>query len=86
MSAGLPVVATDLPGHREFIIPEETGMLVPIGRRAEFAASAVRLLKDRELARRWGEAGRARARRDFSPDVLVQKYQELYRDLRRSFR
>ena len=78
MTAGLPVVATDLPGHREFVVPEETGLLLPVGRRADFAAAAARLLNDPALARRWGEAGRVKSRRDFSPDVLIQRYRDLY--------
>ena len=37
MAAGVPVVATDIPGTRDLVVPDETGYLAPIGDRAGFA-------------------------------------------------
>ena len=37
MSHGVPVVATDIPGNRDLVVPGETGYLVPVGDRAGFA-------------------------------------------------
>ena len=37
MAAGVPVVATDIPGTRELVVPDVTGYLVPVGDRAAFA-------------------------------------------------
>ena len=37
MAAGVPVVATDIPGTRELVISDTTGYLVPVGDRAGFA-------------------------------------------------
>ena len=34
MAAGVPVVASDIPGNRDLIVPGETGFLVPLGNRA----------------------------------------------------
>ena len=63
MAAGVPVVATDVPGTRDLVVHGETGYLVPVGDRAGFARQTNRLLDDADLARRLGEAGRADARR-----------------------
>ena len=52
MAAGVPVVATDIPGTRELVLPEATGYLVPVGNRAAFAKYAERLLNDPALAAR----------------------------------
>ncbi len=46
MAAGVPVVATDIPGTRELVLPGVTGYLVPVGDRAAFAKYTERLLND----------------------------------------
>lgn len=81
MAAGVPVVASDIPGTRELVIPQETGLLVSVGDRAGFAREAHRLLEDPVLARRLGEAGRERVRRDFTMEKMVGSYAEMYQRL-----
>jgi glycosyltransferase involved in cell wall biosynthesis len=61
MLSGLPVVATDIRGPREQVVPEETGLLVPPGEVAPLAAALARLAADPALRARLGAAGRARA-------------------------
>jgi glycosyltransferase involved in cell wall biosynthesis len=61
MMAGLPVVATDIRGSREEVVPEETGLLVPVADAPALAAALARLAGDAGLRRRMGAAGRARA-------------------------
>ncbi len=63
MAAGVPVVATDIPGTRELVIPGATGYLVPVGDRAGFAKHTQRLLDDPALAARLSAAARDRANR-----------------------
>jgi glycosyltransferase involved in cell wall biosynthesis len=83
MAAGVPVVATDIPGTRDLVLPGTTGYLVPLGDRAGFARYTDRLLDDAELAARLGQAGRERARREFSVEKMIQLHAELYRELLR---
>jgi glycosyltransferase involved in cell wall biosynthesis len=78
MAAGLPVVASDIPGTRDLVVHGETGWLVRPGHRAGFARGALRVLDDPELARRWGEAGRRRATTEFGVESMVRRYAELY--------
>ncbi|MGE0734569.1 MAG: glycosyltransferase family 4 protein [Alphaproteobacteria bacterium] len=61
MMTGLPVVATDIRGSREEVVPEATGLLVPVGDAAALTASLNRLVGDAGLRARYGAAGRARA-------------------------
>lgn len=61
MMSGLPVVATDIRGSREEVVPEETGVLVPVDDSAALARALDRLVADPALRARWGAAGRARA-------------------------
>lgn len=81
MAAGLPVVATDVPGTRDLVVPERTGYLVPVGNRAQLARWTNAILDDAELAGRLGEAGRQRAEREFSVEKMVEHHAELYREL-----
>jgi len=61
MMSGLPVVATDIRGSREEVLPEVSGLLVPVRDPAALALAMDRLLVDADLRRRFGRAGRARA-------------------------
>jgi glycosyltransferase involved in cell wall biosynthesis len=61
MMTGLPVVATDIRGSREEVVPEETGLLVPVDDAAALARALNRLVADPALRARWGAAGRTRA-------------------------
>ncbi len=81
MAAGIPVVATDIPGNRDLVVPDETGFLVPLGDRASFARKAKLLLDDPELRARFGAAGQCRVREHFSVERMVDAHANLYRRL-----
>ena len=61
MLCGLPVVAAEVRGPAEQVVPEETGLLVPAGDGAALATALQRLVQDAPLRTRMGQAGRARA-------------------------
>ena len=82
IAAGLPVVATDIPGNRDLVVPEETGYLTPPGDRADTARWVNVLLDDEELAEKMGRAGRERMKNEFSVEQMVERYAELYEILR----
>ncbi len=81
MSLGLPVIATDIPGNRDLVVPEETGYLVPVGDRAAFARWSKVLLEQPELARRLGDTGRQRVISEFNVEKMVERHATLYRGL-----
>lgn len=57
-SFGKPVVATDVGGFSEAVIPGETGLLVPPRNAASLAQAITTLLGDPQKARRLGERAR----------------------------
>lgn len=61
MLTGLPVVATNVRGPAEQVVPEVTGLLVPPGNASALAAALARLVADQALRARIGAAGRERA-------------------------
>lgn len=81
MAAGVPVVATDISGNCDLVVPGETGYLVPVGDRAAFARETRRLLEDAELGRRLGEAGRRRMLTEFTIEQMIERHANLYREL-----
>jgi len=73
MAFGLPVVATRAGGLSEVVEDGVTGFLVPPGDSQAVAEAIIRLLRDQNLRRRMGEAGRKRVLDEFTVDrVLVQ--------------
>lgn len=65
MAAGVPVVATRSGGPEEIIVDGCSGLLVTPGDSLALAGCIARLLDDRELARRMGEAGRQRVQEHY---------------------
>ncbi len=61
MLTGLPVVASDIDGPREQVIPEQTGLLVAPRAAEPLANALARLAGDPALRTAMGEAGRERA-------------------------
>lgn len=78
MLAGTPVVASRTSGIPEAIDDGENGLLVAPGDAVELAAALQRLLVSPEERRRLGEAGRARAQRDFTVERMADDYERLY--------
>lgn len=81
MQAGLPVVASDIPGNRDLVTSEETGLLVTVGDRAAFARQTQRLLEDAALCQRLGSAASRRIAAEFNVDRMVSAHATLYRRL-----
>ncbi|HLH40249.1 MAG TPA: glycosyltransferase family 4 protein [Bryobacteraceae bacterium] len=80
MRAGLPVVATDVGGVAEAVIPE-TGLLVPRGDAGALAGALRRLIADPDLRARMGRAARARYQRHFTFSMTCAKTFDLYQRL-----
>jgi glycosyltransferase involved in cell wall biosynthesis len=73
MAAGLPVVSTSIGGIPEMVIENETGFLVPAGNVAALAGAIEKMINDRSLARKLGQAGYERTQRFFSIEKNVRE-------------
>lgn len=83
MASSLPVVATNVGGNREVVVPGETGLLVPARDPRALADGMLQLLADPERARRMGTAGRLRVEHEFAEQATVDAYESLYLELLR---
>ena len=72
MAAGLPVVATDIPGYREVVRSGLEGLLVPPNDPQAVADALERVLNHRSLAEALARAGRERAERYRWPVVALE--------------
>jgi glycosyltransferase involved in cell wall biosynthesis len=79
MLAGTPVVATAVDGTPEAVANGRTGYLVPPGDPDAAAERVAHLLRHPDAAARMGRAGRARARRAFRRDAMLEETDALYR-------
>jgi phosphatidylinositol alpha-mannosyltransferase len=79
MAAGVPVVASDLPGYRNVARPDVEALMVPPGDATALAAALKRVLEDPSLATNLRQAGDARAAH-FSMAALATRYVGIYQE------
>lgn len=79
MAAGLPCVTTELGTGTSFVVQHNvTGLVVPARTPGALAEAAGRLLADEALRARMGEAGQARARREFEVETMIDRIEAVY--------
>ena len=78
MSAGLPVVASDVGGVAEAVVDGETGILVRPRQTDDLAQAIRKLAEDAELRIRLGAAGKMRARKVFAWEKNARLHLKAY--------
>jgi glycosyltransferase involved in cell wall biosynthesis len=81
MATGLPIVATEVSGTVEVMVPDETGILVPPGDATKLAEAIQQLLSDPERGQAMGTAARCRVEMEFSARKQADEHLMLYRRL-----
>lgn len=80
MAVGTPVVATDIPGTRELVLHEQTGLLAPPQNPPALAQAMIRVISNPGLAQLLATSARERAAQ-FSITAAARQYERLYRSL-----
>ncbi len=78
-AAGKPIVASDIGGLRDIIADGETGLMVRAGDRADLRDGLARMIGDAAMRERMGRAAAERAKQ-FSPEAVVPRFEDAYRD------
>jgi len=86
MACGLPIVATDVGGLREYVTPPANGLLTPKGDADLFAAALREFLDDDDRARATGRFNRREAVSRFSWAVSAARMREVYARVIEQFR
>jgi glycosyltransferase involved in cell wall biosynthesis len=81
MATGAVVVATDVGGCRELVVPGETGMIVPPGDPAAVADAVVAVLHDPPHAVQMAAAARRRIEREFDVHRMAERTAAAYERL-----
>jgi glycosyltransferase involved in cell wall biosynthesis len=80
-ACGRPMVATDVPGCREIVRPDETGLLVPVDDAPALYAAIEKLAATPALRAKFGAAARRLVEEKFSADAIGRQTVDLYRRL-----
>jgi phosphatidylinositol alpha-1,6-mannosyltransferase len=78
MASRKPIVATNVGGIPDIIIPEKTGLLVNQKDSHALAKAIIRVLTDRNLSNKISENGYKLARQDLLWDATARKFTEIY--------
>lgn len=77
MAAGLPIVATNIPGSRDLVADGVNGFLVPPKSPESLAEKIILLVKNKKLRKEMGQESYQMARR-YDWKIITKKYVEVY--------
>lgn len=80
-ASGCAIVASDIPGCREFVKDGTSGLLIPPKDPVALAGTLERLIRDPRLREQLGASARCSVASDFSLDKVASETINLYRDL-----
>jgi glycosyltransferase involved in cell wall biosynthesis len=78
---GRPVITTDVPGCRDAIEPNISGVLVPVKNSFILADTIFGLMGNHELLLEMGKNGRKLAENNFSESGVSQHHMSIYAEL-----
>jgi glycosyltransferase involved in cell wall biosynthesis len=78
---GRAIVTTDVPGCRDAIVPDVTGILVPKGSSGNLAAAIRYLVENEHLRKGMGRRGRQLAERKFDIETVLRSHLLIYSEL-----
>lgn len=78
-SCGKPIVAADVPGCREIVLPGKNGWLVPPQNRGILADKIEELINNPGLRKKMGEYSRQLATQYFTEKIVIEKTMQLYK-------
>ena len=84
MACGVPVVASDIPGTRDLVVHELTGLLYPLGDVGRLTRITNQLLREPERRALMSVAAKQRIAQHFSLAGMVSQHAELYERLHRA--
>jgi glycosyltransferase involved in cell wall biosynthesis len=80
MASGLPVVASDIGGNNELVVPGVTGLLFDLADPGELRRCLVKLAESKELRRTMGAAARRAVLAGHSWAQVAARYADLFRE------
>jgi glycosyltransferase involved in cell wall biosynthesis len=81
MAAGMAVVASEVGGIPDLVVPEVDGLLMRPKDREALTRALVRLFTDPDLCRRLGEAARRKIMRGYTTEQVLPRLEAIYQQL-----
>jgi glycosyltransferase involved in cell wall biosynthesis len=81
MAAARPVVAAQAGGALEIVEPGVTGLLTPPGDVGALTEALHKMILNTDLRQRMGEAGRARAEREYSLKLMAERFTQVWEEV-----
>lgn len=81
MAAGLPVVASDIPGNRDLVKHGETGLLFISGDYNDLSKKILYVMRNPAEAENLTRKAKERVAREFSSRRMAEEYTQLYSEL-----
>tara|TARA_B100001123_G_scaffold110276_2_gene128292 strand:- start:845 stop:1276 length:432 start_codon:yes stop_codon:yes gene_type:complete len=81
LSCGRPIVTTNVSGCKETVRDGENGFLVPVKNSRALADAFIKLISNKQLRQRMGNAGRKMAIKEFSIQIVIEQTFAVYQDL-----
>jgi glycosyltransferase involved in cell wall biosynthesis len=75
---GKPLITTNVVGCREVVDEKINGFLVPIKDAGALAQAMMRMIKNPEMLKRMGMAGREKIKREFDEHIVIEKVLKVY--------
>ncbi|TPH17046.1 glycosyltransferase family 4 protein [Litorilituus lipolyticus] len=80
-ACGRAVITTDVPGCRDAIEVNKTGLLVPVKKDKPLADAILQLINDDELRKQFAINGRALAEQAFDINDVIKKHLDIYNQI-----
>ncbi len=80
-AVGRPAVAFDVPGIREVLYPDRTGLIVPYGDVPALTAALLKIAGDPVMRERFGKAAVERDLSEWRLETMVERTEALYREV-----
>lgn len=79
-ACGRAIVTSDVPGCKEAIVPNQTGLLCKPRNIFSLSLAIEKLILDKNLRNKMGQAGRILAEKEYDVENIVAKHFKLYED------
>ena len=80
-ATGRAIVTTNVPGCRDAIVPDKTGLIVPLKSIKQLARAMNFLIKNCNIRLQMGKDGRKLAEKQFDAKIIIDEHLKIYNQL-----
>jgi glycosyltransferase involved in cell wall biosynthesis len=82
----LPIITTDVPGCKDIITNEYSGLLVPLRNKNELKSAIKKYLRNPELAKEFGKNARETVSKKFTVEIINNKILKIYEEFLNTYK